>query len=324
MMTRLRTNENQLVKIAVQGKVANAYQWAEFEVAHDGKPFSLPSTGGIVYNVRTGDPAFGWEGDHIEPGVSAILDEEKRGSRANMGFNFLACVGNVARLVSGDAKGKTGVVTGHHGGVEHVTIDFDEATLQKINVDDKILIEGFGQGLRLIDFPEIKIYNLDPKALHALPVRVAAGLRPYSPSLRLGRAGGGSIGPEGKALEVGVTTLVPAELMGSGLGHNNIGTGDYDIMTHDPQAVEKYRLDKICLGDLVAVMDHDNSYGRTYRKGAVTIGIVVHSNSSLSGHGPGISTLLTSVEPRLKPVLNPQANLAQAFQIGRYRSKKKK
>src|SRR3989338_8438218 len=168
-MTRLRTNEDRLVKIAVQGKVANAYQWAEFEVAHDGKPFALPSTGGIVYNVRTGDPAFGWEGDHIEPGVSAILDEEKRGSRANMGFNFLACVGNRARIVTGDAKGKTGTVTGHHGGVEHVTIDFDPATLQKINVDDKILIEGFGQGLKLLDFPEIKIYNLDPKALHALP-----------------------------------------------------------------------------------------------------------------------------------------------------------
>lgn len=300
-MTRLRTNEDRLVKIAVQGKVANAYQWAEFEVAHDGKPFALPSTGGIVYNVCTGDPTFGWEGDHIEPGVSAILDEDKRGGRANMGFNFLACVGNRARVVSGDAKGKVGMVTGHHGGVEHVTIDFNLRTLEKMNVDDKILIEGFGQGLRLIDFPELRIYNLDPAVLHKMPIRVAAG----------------------KALEVGVTTIVPAELMGSGLGHNNIGTGDYDIMTHDPEAVRKYRLDKLCFGDFVAVADHDNSFGRTYRKGAVTIGIVVHSNSTLSGHGPGISTLLTSAEPRLKPVLNPHANLGRILKIGRYRSRRK-
>jgi len=300
-MTKLRTNEDRLVKIAVQGKVANAYQWAEFEVAHDGKPFALPSTGGIVYNVRTGDPTFGWEGDHIEPGVSAILDEEKRGGRANMGFNFLACVGNRARIVSGDGKGKTGVVTGHHGGVEHVTIDFNDAALEKLNIDDKILIEGFGQGLKLIDFPEIKVYNLDPSVLHKMPVRVAAG----------------------KVLEVGVTTIVPAELMGSGLGHNNIGTGDYDIMTHDPGAVQKYRLDRLSFGDFVAVTDHDNSYGRTYRRGAVTIGIVVHSNSTLSGHGPGISTLLTSAEPRIKPVLQSGANLGKILKIGCYRSKKK-
>ena len=298
-MAKLRTNEDRLVKIAVQGKVANAYQWAEFEVAHDGKPFALPSTGGIVYNVRTGDATFGWEGDHIEPGVSAILDEEKRGGRANMGFNFLACVGNEARLVSGDAKGKIGRVTGHHGGVEHVTIDFDPATLAKINIDDKILIQGFGQGLKCLDFPEIKVYNLDPETLHKMPVRVAAG----------------------KTLEVGVTTIVPAELMGSGLGHNNIGTGDYDIMTHDAGAVRKYRLDKLCFGDFVAVTDHDNSYGRTYRKGAVTIGVVVHSNSTLAGHGPGISTVLTSAEPRLKPVLNPGANLGRLLKIGRYRKK---
>lgn len=305
-----------MVKIAVQGKVANAYQWAEFEVANDGKPFALPSTGGIVYNVKTGDSAFAWEGDHIEPGVSAILDEKNRGSHANMGFNFLACVGNTARLVSGAAKGKTGIVTGHHGGVEHVTIDFNDAVLEKIDVDDKILIQGFGQGLRLLDFPEIKVYNLDPAVFHQLPIRI---VRP-SVGARLPRPKGGETPP--LQLEVGVTTIVPAELMGSGLGHNNIGTGDYDIMTHDSDAVKKYKLDKIALGDLIAVMDHDNSFGRTYRKGCVTIGIVVHSNSTLAGHGPGISTLLTSAEPRIKPVLNPNANLAKILKIGRYRRKR--
>ena len=110
--------------------------------------------------------------------------------------------------------------------------------------------------------------------------------------------------------------------MGSGLGHNNIGTGDYDIMTHDASAVKKYKLDRLSFGDLVAVLDRDNSFGRTYRKGAVTIGIVVHSNSTLSGHGPGISTLLSSAEPRIKPLLNPSANLARLTKLGRYRSKR--
>lgn len=298
-MPKLRTNENRLVKVAIQGRIANAVQWAEFEVAHDGKPFVGPSTGGIVYNVKTGDNTFAWEGDHIEPGVSALLDEDKRSSRANMGFNFLACVGNTARIVSGDAKGRKGIVTGHHGGVEHVTIDFDDATLSKLTMEDKILIEACGQGLQLLDFPEIKVYSLDPSLVHKLPFKVLPGRR----------------------LEVGVTTIVPAALMGSGMGHNNIGTGDCDIMTHDPEEVKRLGLDRICFGDLIAVMDHDHSYGRTFRKGAVTIGIVVHSNSTLAGHGPGLSTILTSAKGNIRPVISSHANLGRILRVGKYRKK---
>ena len=295
-MAKLKTNESRLVKIAVQGRIANAEQFAEFEITHDGRPFALPGTGGIVYNVKTGDSAFGWEGDHIEPGVSVLLDESKRSSRSNMGLNFLACVGNPARVVTGEAKGAEGVVTGHHGGVEHVTVDFDEDTLSKLVLDDKILIEGFGQGLKLEAAPEVKIYNVDPHLLHKLPARV-----------------------EKHRLEIGVAAIVPAELMGSGMGHNNIGTGDCDIMTHDASAVKKYGLDKICLGDLVAVLDHDHSYGRTFRKGAVTVGVVVHSNSDLAGHGPGLSTLFTCAKGQIHPVRDPRANLARILKIGKYR-----
>ena len=296
---KFQTNEDKLIRIAVQGRVANAAQFAEFEVAHDGTPFALPSTGGIVYNFKTGDAAFGWAGDHIEPGVSVTLDEEKRSSRANMGFNFLACVGNLARVVSGEAKGKKGVVTGHHGGVEHVTVDFDDATLAKLTLDDKVLIEGFGQGFRLSDFPGVRLYNLDPAVFHKW------GIRPL----------------RGGKLEVPVACMVPAELMGSGMGHNNIGTGDCDTMTHDAGAVKRYGLDKIRLGDFVAVLDHDHSYGRTFRKGAVTVGIVVHSNSTLPGHGPGLSTLLTCAEGQIVPQSSNEANLARILGIGRFRKK---
>lgn len=302
MMTKLRTNDERLVKIAVQGTVANAAQYSEFEVAHDGRAHAFPSTGGIVYNVKVGDSVFAWEGDHIEPGVSAILDESKRSSRQNMGFNFLACVGNTARLVSGDAKGERGVVTGHHGGVEHVLIDFDDDTLEKMSVDDKILIESFGQGLKLLDYPHIRIYNLDPRVLELMP-----------------------LWPRGSdRLEVGVTAIIPAELMGSGMGHNNIGTGDCDIMTHDSKAVRTYKIDQLRFGDFVAVRDHDHSFGRTYRKGAVSIGIVVHSNSILAGHGPGLSTVMTCADSRLVPVIHPHANLAEILKIGRFRQKKRK
>lgn len=298
-MGKLKTNENRLVKIAVQGKVAPALQWAAFEVSHQGKPFALPSTGGITYNVRVGDPACGWIGDHIEPGVSAVVDEEKRSGRVNMGFNFLACVGNRARLVSGDAKGKTGTVVGHHGGVEHVILDFDDTALAKMSLDDKILIEGYGQGLELTDYPDVKVYNLDPATLHKMGIR----------ETRDGR------------LEVPVTTIVPGSIMGSGLGSLDVSTGDYDIMTHDAGVVREHKIDKICFGDFVAILDHDNSYGRAYRRGAVTVGIVIHGDCHLAGHGPGVTTLLTSAKPKIKPVLDPQANLARILGMGRYQKK---
>lgn len=294
----LRTNQNRLVKVAVQGKVANAGYWGPFETSHLGDPFILPSVGGITYNVRLGDPAFGWAGDHIEPGVSAILDEERRSGKANMGFNFLACAGNKARVISGDAKGKTGTVAGHHGGVEHVIIDFHESVLSKMSLDDKILIEGYGQGLQLLDYPGVKCYNLDPAVLQKMGIREKGG-----------------------KLEVPVTTIVPGSIMGSGVGSLDIGTGDYDIMTHDAGVVKEHKIDKICFGDFVAITDHDNSYGRAYRRGAITIGVVIHSDCLIAGHGPGVSTLLTSAKPVIKPVISPKANLARLMGVGAYRKK---
>lgn len=293
---KLRTNEAKLVMMAVQGKVAHAAQWAPFEVSHDGQPFALPSTGGITYNVRAGDAAFGWAGDHIEAGVSTIFTDGKSGSpRHEAGFNFLACIGNEARVVLGDAKGSKGTVLGMHGGVEHVMIDFAPAVLDKLSLDDKILVKGYGQGLTLLDFPAVKLYSLDPRLLKKL--RLSA---------------------HGKKLVVPVTTIVPAEVMGSGIGSMNIGTGDYDIMTHDPDTVRKYKIDKLCFGDFVAVRDHDNSYGRTFKKGAVSIGVVVHSDCLLAGHGPGITTVMTSATGAIEPVIDAKANVARILRIGCY------
>lgn len=90
-------------------------------------------------------------------------------------------------------------------------------------------------------------------------------------------------------------------------------------MTSDPQTVAEYKLDVIRFGDIVALMDHDNAYGRAYRKGAVSIGIVVHSDCLKSGHGPGVTTLMTCVDGSLEPVIDPGANIAELLEIGRMR-----
>ncbi|MFH1739476.1 MAG: DUF4438 domain-containing protein [bacterium] len=159
----LRTNEKQLVKMAVQGKVGPAVRSRGWTPDQFGKIHAVPGVGSIVYNVKVGDPAFGWKGDHIEPGVSTVLDETKRNEAPNAAYNFLACCGNEAILVSGDAKGKRGVVVGHHGGIEHVMVDFDDATLDKLTLDDKILIRAFGAGAGIIGLSGYQ--SLQPRSL---------------------------------------------------------------------------------------------------------------------------------------------------------------
>lgn len=293
----LRTNEARLVKMAVQGKPANPLRFSEFEMDADGRGHSLPSVGGITYNVKVGDPAFGWRGDHIEPGVSVVLDEEKRSSRQNMALQFLACIGNEARVIAGAAKGAKGTVVGHHGGVEHLIVDFDDKALDKLTYDDKVLVRAHGQGLRLESLPDVAIYNVDPKLLGLWGLKILSG----------------------GILEVPVTLEVPSALMGSGIGHADPGTGDYDITTQDPKAVRKYGLDRLRFGDFVAILDADNTFGRHYYEGAVTIGVVTHSDSFLSGHGPGVCTLLSSKKGNIRPRISKNANLAQVLKIGRFK-----
>lgn len=293
----LRTNSERLVMSSVQGCVAHPIRRGAYRIDADGSPFILPGTGGITYNVKVGDPAFGWAGDHIEPAVSTVGDFDKRSDVRNIAYNVMACVGNEARVVSGDAKGAIGVVTGHHGGIEHVLIDFDNETLEKLAIDDRILIKAVGQGLRLEDFPEVTLYNLAPTYLHALGLEVSGG-----------------------KLAVPVAAIVPARLMGSGIGAPDSASGDYDITTGDREEISQLGLDRLRLGDIVALEDCDNRFGRCYRRGAMSIGIIVHSDCLLAGHGPGVATLMTTIAPIMSLEICDGANIAHQLRIGRARS----
>ena len=295
----LRTNEKALVEMSVQCQICHARETGRYVVNHEGKPFLLPSTGAITYNVKVGDPAFGWEADHLEPAASTMLDQKEPFGSRNAGFHFLSCIGNTARVVSGAAKGAVGVVTGHHGGAEHVMIDFADRDLERMTHDDKIMIRTKGQGLKLLDYPEIIVLNLAPELLRKM------GLK---------ENGDGSI-------TCPVATCIPGKLMGSGLGSTTVGRGDYDIMATDEAMVAKHALDEIRLGDIVAIMDHDNRYGRSYRKGAVTIGIVIHGYCHSAGHGPGVTTLLSAARPLIVPKETRKANIAAYLRIGRMRPK---
>jgi len=103
--------------------------------------------------------------------------------------------------------------------------------------------------------------------------------------------------------------------MGSGLGANQTYSGDYDIQLFDESTRKQYGLDDLRLGDLVAILDADHSYGRIYRKGAVSVGIVVHTNCVTSGHGPGVTTLFTSSNGKIVPKINAKANIASILKL---------
>ena len=291
----MRTNVDRLVKISVTGEVASPVVGRSvYNVSATGTPSVLPGVGGISYNVRVGDLACGWEADHVEPGVSVENKENdpRYGQGANAAFNVLSCVGNEATVVTGDAKGARGIITGKHGGIEHVLVDFPQETLEKLMLGDKILVKAFGVGLKLLDFPDVKVMNMDPAFFEAL-------------------------NPEalGEKLEVPVTHMVPAAIMGSGLGANQTYSGDYDIQLFDQSVIEQYNLEDLRLGDLVAIIDADHSFGRIYRQGAITVGIVVHTNCVTAGHGPGVTSLITSSSGKIIPQINAKANIAYFLKL---------
>ncbi|MBF8437477.1 DUF4438 domain-containing protein [Halanaerobiaceae bacterium Z-7014] len=284
----LNTNKDRIVVQSVQGSISHPGAGRlPYRMDREGKGHNIPGTGGISYNVRVGDPAFGWAGDHIEPGVSMKISDKSR-STDNYGLGLLACIGNKARVVSGEAQGAEGYVTGLHGGINHVIIDFDQDDMEEMKVGDDILVKAAGQGLELKDYPEIKVFNIAPELLEKLGIEEDDG-----------------------KLTVPVAAEIPGHIMGSGIGASTVAMGDYDITTGDKDIMEEYGIDQLKLGDLVYLSNCDNTYGREYITGAGSIGVVVHSDCIKMGHGPGVTTILTSKESKLVPAIDPEANISK-------------
>jgi hypothetical protein len=285
----LATNRDHLVITPVHGDVAApSVPGSIYDIGHDGVPRVLPSVGGISLNVRVGDNAFYYASDHIEPGVSTRHPDDK----VNVGYCVYACVGNRVTVLSGEAKGSTGVVTGKHGGVEHVMVDFPTEVMERMALGDRVAVRSVGLGLELADAGDIRLFNCDPDFLDRWGVT-----------------------QHGAQLTVPVARLVPAAVMGSGLGRSSVARGDYDIQCFDPVMVANYGLDELRLGDIVAIVDADNSYGRTYRTGAISIGIVAHGRSDVAGHGPGVTSLMTSPSGAIVPEVDAAANIATMLNL---------
>jgi Domain of unknown function (DUF4438) len=293
----LQINQSDLVMVAVMGQIAHPVGAANpYRIGNDGVPRVLPATGGIVLNHRVGDRCVGLMGDHIEPGVALHNNNrEIVGARngPNLALITYSCIGNVARVISGPCNGKRGLVTGKHGGVDHVLVDFPPDVLQRLQIGDRIQINSYGLGLQLLDYPEIHVTNCSPSLLQRW----------------------GICENNQGSLKVPVTHRIPAKIMGSGLGRNTVWRGDYDIQLFDPEVRARYRLETLRFGDFVAIYGGDTRFGPSYRHNRITIGVVVHGDSTVSGHGPGVTALLTGPANRLQPIVNSQANFSALFNL---------
>ena len=122
---------------------------------NEGRSVILPGMSGIVYNVRTADPAFGWEADYVEPGVSLAATPEG----ADFALHYLTCIGNEAVSTSDLAAGRRGILTGEHA---RMLIDFEADVYDGLSVSDSIQIIAQGRGLALPDYPPDRIRKDEP------------------------------------------------------------------------------------------------------------------------------------------------------------------
>ena len=283
----IQTNAADIVTVSVAGQVANpvlsGLPAEPYRLDADGKAFLWPSFGGIVYNVSVGDSAFGWSGDCVHPSVSIAHPDANK----NRGLNVFACVGNDAMVVTGAATGARGVVTGKSGRFsDQVIIHFDVNSRRKIAIDDRILIKAEGVGLVLPDHPGISFKSLSPSLFDKLPRHV-----------------------EGGVLKMGVVAIVPPHFVGAGAGLTSEG-GSLHIQSTDRAALAEHGLDKLRLGDLVAIQDTDSRYNHGYLRDAMSIGIVGQTDGPRAGYGPGMTIVMTAPAGQLGCFAAPGTNIA--------------
>lgn len=285
MSDRLRWNFDELVEMAVTGQVSQpAIRQGAYLHWPDGQATTLPGMYGIVYNARVGDRAFGWTADHLEPGVSIAHADE----RADYALHYLTCIGNTATVTSGRGRGARGVVTGEHA---RLLVDFPPDVLDELTIGDTVQIRAVGRGARLVDHPAIEFKKTSPALADAFGLVVEAG-RIVCP----------------------VVMELPAKIMGSG-AELNAEFVDQDLMSGDRALMAELGIDQMRLGDLIAIRDVDHRFGRSYRRGWVAICLCIHGDSVLTGHGPGILTLITGPEEALGFRLDPAANIATSLAI---------
>ncbi len=213
-----------------------------------------------------------------------------------------SCIGNRAEVRTGAAAGATGAVIGKRGESGRLIVGFAQDVLARMRPGDQVSVRSVGQGAvgqgavgqgavsqsaggqgaggqgggpEMLP-PDVAVLNLDPQLLPVLPIRESG--------------------------EVSVRAVLPARLAGNGLGRP-AAAWDLDLqLPASPGNRSGPVSSPLLLGDLVAISDIDARYNIGYRRGWMTIGVIVHGASPLPGHGPGLTVILTGPASVLRPV----------------------
>lgn len=252
-----------------------------FRVDANGHGFLLPGMGGVTLGVHCGDIATRMIGDHIEPGLSIRHGRES----VNYALQFLTCIGNIVTVTSGPSRGKEGFVIGYHA---YVLVDMADSHMSDVTTGDTVSIRAIGQGLKLIDHPNIRVKNVSPQLLEGLL---------------------GGTNKRGR-LDIHVVRKIPPQAIGAGSGMVS-EYANTDLMGAYPELDESFSLglEDLRIGDLVAMIDQDHSFGRGYREGWITIGVISTGSAALFGHGPGPSTIMSGPAEEFNLIIDESSNI---------------
>jgi hypothetical protein len=264
-----------------------------YRVDGDGRSYVPAGDGGIVLGPRLGESVFARDADHAAPGACLVHPDQA----ARHALAAYSCIGNQLVVRTGHASGARGAVLGQRGEQGRVIAWLAPEDLARMRPSDQVAVRACGQGWRPPGLPgEVAVLNLDPVALEVLPV---------------------TFGDDHGAVTAGVRMTVPSKLAGNGIGRPSVGW-DLDLQlrarARPGEAGADLAAEDLLLGDLVAVSGLDARYNMGYRRGWITVGVVVHGASPLPGHGPGITPILTGPAGplRVRPDGPAHASLTEA------------
>jgi Domain of unknown function (DUF4438) len=240
-----------------------------YRVDRDGASYVPVGDGGIILGLELGDSVFKLAADHAAPGACLMHTD----GAARHALTAFACIGNRVVVRTGAAAGAVGSVIGKRGEAGRVIVGLRPTDLPQLRPSDEVVVRACGQGWRPDGLtPGVTVMNLDPAILGALPVHLSA---------------------DGRTVTAGVRAVVPGRLAGNGIGRP-AASWDLDLQLTAGAGPE------VLLGDLIAVTDIDARYNMGYRRGWLTVGVMVHGASPLPGHGPGITPILTGPSDALQ------------------------
>lgn len=266
--------QRETTKVNVLGFICHSESSSDpFRIDRDGHPYLPTGDGGIVLNYLVGESVFALDADHAAPGVSLSHPNQ------DAAYSLVAqsCIGNLAKVRTGEAAGSLGVVLGKRGEGGRVIVIFKDDVMKKLKPDDQITITTEGQGQKQ-DGMETCVLNIATPLLNDLKLKVE----------------------NEKKFRIPVRTIFDSRLVGNGIGRP-MPLWDVDLQIYElPVGVSALKI-----GDLVAISNLDARYNSGYRKDWISVGVLIHGSSPQPGHGPGVTIFLSGPAHEIEILEDP-------------------